>query len=345
MQNHVNKAKPIVVALLLEPSDRTLLSAGRYLARKLHAPLHLVHAVRPLLSYQGSGDIVINPYYGYELNFSEQGEKTARKKLAALAETIDDVDVHTQVLREFPAEAILTLAQEQQAGLILCGVRSQGEDRNRLFSGLSTGFTLASDAEIPVLLLPLDAKVPFDQSLRLLVADNLESEGEQALKTGLILANALHAEELVHIHVQNMSLTDIDNMIESVRESMILGLIPNDPLLNREYYIERVRSKTREELIRRCHVSKEALNSTRYEPRIAFGEPAEKIHQEVIRNGTQLMIFGRHHLLRKKTLSLGQIPYHAMIEEGVATLVVPDRMSKDQGFFVSEGPKFRGREV
>lgn len=328
MQNYVNKTRPIVAALLLDATDQAILSAARFLARKLHAPLQLVHAVRPMFSYVGSGDIVINPYYGYESHFSENEERDAKVKLEALRETIDEVEVSSEVLRDFPAEAILDFAQDKHAGLIICGVRPDDKERHRLLSGLSTAFSLASDADVPVLLIPIDRPIPFDRPLRMLIADNLESEGEEALEVALALAHALHAEQLTHIHVQETSYGEIDKMIESVRESMLKGAIPANPILNRDVYIEGVRTKTRDELLRRCHSSAAAaLNSTVYEPVVAFGHPADEVHDEIQRSGSQIMIFGRHHLIRRKTLSLGRIPYKAMIEEGVATLVVPDRKS------------------
>ncbi|MBC7530875.1 MAG: universal stress protein [Oligoflexus sp.] len=336
MQTHVHVSRPIVAALLLDSSDQSILSTARFLSKKLHAPLHLVHAVRPLFSYVGSGDIVVNPYYGYESNFSDNEEKEAKAKLDAIRESIDDVEVSAEVLRDFPAEAILSFAQERHAGLIVCGVRKEDKNRNRFLSGLSTGFALASDAEVPVLLVPLNKAIDFTRPLRMLIADNLESEGEAALKVAISLANALHAQQLTHVHVQDTTYGEIDKMIESVRESMLKGQIPADPILNRDFYIERVRAKTCEELQRRCHVAKStALNSCVYEPVVAFGHPSDEVHSELVRNPTQIMIFGRHHLIRRKTFALGRIPYNAMIEEGVATLVVPDSKTEANLFMGS----------
>ncbi|RYG97694.1 MAG: hypothetical protein EON58_09145, partial [Alphaproteobacteria bacterium] len=49
--------------------------------------------------------------------------------------------------------------------------------------------------------------------MKILVADNLEREGEAALSAGLKLANELHAESLTHMHVQDMSYSEVDRMI------------------------------------------------------------------------------------------------------------------------------------
>lgn len=113
-------------------------------------------------------------------------------------------------------------------------------------------------------------------------------------------------------------------MVESVRESMVLGKIPSDPELNRDYYIDKVKARTQTELLRRYEAASKGLNSTRYESSVAFGKPSEEIHAEVERTDAQLMVFGRHHLVHRKSLSLGRIPYSAMAMQGVAALVVPD---------------------
>ena len=332
----MNPTQAIVAALSLDSSDTAILQTALYLARTLLTSLELVHAVRPLFTSVGAGDTIVNPHFSYETTYSDQEAKTAENKLQQLASEIDDVVVNTHILRDYPTEAILTVANEIGAGLIICGVR-EPTSKHTFLSGLSTGFSLASYSDIPVLLVPDHKPIRFDRPIRILVADNLEAEGLSALNAGFSLARELHAESLIHMHVQEMSLPEIDRMIETVRDSMILGQIPSDPLLSRDYYIDRVRSRTREEMLRRClELQAESLNSTQYEAVIAFGTPSDEIHQEVQRIETQIMIFGRHHLLRRKTLSLGRIPYHAMIEEGVSTLVVSNSSSRSSALFTTE---------
>lgn len=326
MINHVSHQKPILAAVLLNANDDPVINSARYLARKLHAPLHLVHAVRPMFSYVGAGDIVVNPYFGHEVDYNEREEREARQKLEGLQAAFDDVEIITHLVRDFPSEAISSLAEEVDAGLLVCGVDVHASEGSFL-SGTSTAYVLASEAEVPVLLIPQNKGVRFEGPLRVLIADNLEVEGECALESAILLANELHAESLTHMHVQDMSLQDVDKMIDSVRESMVLGKIPSDPDLNRDFYIEKVKARTQNELLRRYEEGARGLNSTRYEAKVAFGKAADEIHSEVERANLQLMVFGRHHLVHRKSLSLGRIPYSAMAMQGVAALVVPDHKS------------------
>jgi hypothetical protein len=62
----------------------------------------------------------------------------------------------------------------------------------------------------------------------------------------------------------------------------------------------------------------------RYQTAVAFGSPAEELKRIALAHKAQIMIFGRHHMLHKKSFALGKIPYQAMVEEQIATLVVPD---------------------
>ena len=91
MSQPIMKSNPIVVALQLDESDASVLAAARYLSKQLHAPLELVHAVHPLFAYASAGDLALNPYYGYELNFSDNEAQAAKSRMSTLVQSLDDV--------------------------------------------------------------------------------------------------------------------------------------------------------------------------------------------------------------------------------------------------------------
>jgi len=317
-----HQTKSIVVGLLLNDSDESLLRAAEALAERWQAPLELVHAVRPIFNYLGAGDVVINPYYVHETLINEREEERASQKLAGIAQRFGG-RARTHVIRDYSAEALLTVAAETQARVILCGIRAP--EAQKLFSGFSTAFTLAAEADVPVMILPLGSGVDFNGALRVLVADNLNEEGRSALSAGLELAKEWQAESLNHVYVHNVEEKELNEMVESVKEGMILGKIPNNPDFNREYYVENVSAKTREDLVYRFQnmQGSEAFVGE-YRPAVGYGHPAVELRRLARESRSQLMVFGRHHVLKTKNLSLGRVPYHAMINEGIATLVVPD---------------------
>lgn len=315
--------KTIVVGLLLNESDESLLRAAVTLSNRWQAPVQLVHAIKPLFSYIGAGDVVINPYYVHEAVINEREEEKAREKLDGLTHRFS-TPVTTLVLRDYAPEALMTVASETHARLIICGIRV--EDASRVLSGFSTAFTLAAEAEIPVMIVPAGSPLNFDPPVRLLVADNLEVEGHCALEAALQLARDLRAESLNHVYVHNVSEKELDGMVESVKEGMILGKIPNNPNFTAEYYKETVTAKTREDLIYRFQNSLGGIKDLpcRYNPEVAYGHPSVELRRLARETRSQLMVFGRHHILKRRNLSLGRVPYHAMVNEGIATLVVPD---------------------
>lgn len=314
--------KSIVVGLLLNESDESLLRAAATLSTRWQAPVQLVHAIKPLFSYLGAGDVVINPYYVHETVINEKEEERAREKMAKVAKRFS-TEVTTHILRDYAPEALLTVASETHARLLMCGIRVR--EASHILSGFSTAFTLAAEAEIPVMIVPLGSPLSFEPPLRLLVADNLEVEGRCALETALQLARDLQAETLNHTHVHNVTPKELDEMVESVKEGMILGKIPNNPDFTAEFYTETVTAKTREDLIYRFQNSAGVKTfQGRYNPEVAYGHPAVELRRLARETRSQLMIFGRHHILKRRNLTLGRVPYHAMINDGIATLVVPD---------------------
>ncbi len=320
----MTRPRPIVVGMLLDASDRPLLKAGAALAHRLQKPLTLVHAVRPIFHYLGAGDVVINPYYGYDKVLNEMEEEQAKASLKKLAKEIPtDIPVDTLVIRDYPAEALTTVAAELHASLLICGVQAK-VDKTWL-SGFSTAFSLAAHGDVPVLMLPLDSELDLSGDLRVVVADNLESEGRAALENALYLAHALQCKELIHTHVYPIDRKEIDHLVEHIQNAMNEGKIPMQADFGVESYKAGLRQRIKDDLMYRFHNCMGAQGlSSHYQTAVAFGSPAEELQRIALTHHAQLLIYGRHHMLHKKSFSLGKIPYQAMVEQHIASLVVPD---------------------
>lgn len=316
--------KAIVVGLSLDATDQDLLHTAIALARKLESPLELVHATQPIFNYMGAGDVVVNPYYGYDRVINDLEDEDARKGLDTLRQTIPaDVKAGVHVLRDYASEALTTIATEVHAGLIICGI-SKDASANFL-GGMSTAFSLASHAEVPVLIVPLGVKLDVATRPRMLVADNLEVEGRRALEVAIQLADELDCAEICHTHVHQLGITEVQHMVDKVREAMTLGRIPHNPEFSSRIYVEQIRGKINDELRYRFHNSQGAYRvKMRYETLVAFGNPVEELHKITLQHSSQLLVFGRHHLFHRRRFAVGKIPYNAMMEQGVATLIVPD---------------------
>ncbi len=320
-----SRPRPIILGLLLNESDHSLIKAAVALARRLQKPLTLVHAVRPIFHYLGAGDVSINPYYGYDKVLNDMEEEQAKTQLKALAKEIpEDIIVDTLVMRDYPAEALATLGAELHASLIICGVQIPQE--KGILSGFSTAFSLAAHGEIPILMLPLGVELDLSGDLRILIADNLEKEGRAALENALFLAHALQCNEVLHAHIYPIDKHEIEHLVGHIQTAMNEGKIPIQPEFSVETYKEGLKHRIKDDLLYRFHNSIGAQGlMSRYQVAIAFGSPSEELQKLAKAHKAQIMIFGRHHLLHKKSFALGKIPYQAMVEEHIATLVVPDQ--------------------
>ncbi len=316
--------KPIVVGLQLSDKEQSLIATAASLAQKLQSPLELVHATQPIFSYMGAGDVVVNPYYGYDRVVTDIEEEEARKAMEKVKASIPSgITVNTHVLRDYNSEAVTTIANETHAGLILCGI--QRDSKDSLFAGMTTAFSLASHAEVPVMIVPLDSKLDFTTRPRLLVADNLEIEGRHALEAGIHLGIELDCSELCHVHVNQLAHRDVEHLVKKVKEAMNLGRIPENPAFSTEAYENQIRSKIVDDLKYRFHNSQGAAQlKPKYDALVNFGSPVDELHRTATDRKSQIMIFGRHHLFHRRGLALGKVPYSAMVEEGLATLIVPD---------------------
>jgi hypothetical protein len=114
-------------------------------------------------------------------------------------------------------------------------------------------------------------------------------------------------------------------MVDKVQEAMNLGKIPPNPEFSTIAYTEQIRGKIADELRARfVSIPGSESMANRYETLVSFGKPAAELHRSTQLRRPQFLVFGRHHFFHRQGFSLGKIPYEAMMEEGVATLIVPD---------------------
>ncbi|HYX36648.1 MAG TPA: universal stress protein [Oligoflexus sp.] len=324
------RSKPIVVGVSLDKSDEPMIQSASALARRLGSPLELVHATQPIFNYMGAGDVVVNPYYGYDRVINDMEDEESRKGLEKLRLSLpQDLRIGTHVLRDYTSEALTTIALEVQAGLIMCGMSKRAG--HNLFEGISTAFSLAAHADIPVLILPSGVPQNFAERPRIVVADNLQLEGRCALAAAIQMAISMECSEFGHAHVHKLSHAGVHHMVDKVRAAMNLGKIQPNPEFTAASYTEQLRAKISEDLRSRFQNIPGAQDvASRYEALVSFGQPAEELQKITQNRRPQLLIFGRHHLFHRQRFSIGKIPYDAMMEEGVATMIVPDAGSIEE---------------
>ncbi len=315
----------LVLGLDLKHDETSLIKTASSLAQRTGARLLCVHAAQPFRSYALAGEGFALPYEEFERESYDSDIQSAEISLQQIREKLPpELLVDVEIVRDYSEDALEGLARDCNAQLILCGHRL-GEEAAPL-EGLSTSLSLMAHASVPVMSLPLGTQLDFTQKAhKLLVADSLQTGAFHALKAALGFSKSIDTETFYHLHVYPNSVEELQESAEKIRLAMVEGRLPQDPSFNGDYYLEKIKADL-EHLLRRRHheADPEFAKGTQYKSLVRFGEPQEQLHKAVAETKADILIFGKHHFLRPKGLSLGKIPYKAMLEKGVATLVIPE---------------------
>ena len=140
--------KIILIATDFSPAAGNALLYGVQLAKALSAKVILFHAYRPPTPFP-SVDITISKY-GVMTEMKQQLNDHAKlilKDKASFIETVCEVGD--------PKAAIISMAKEKKADLVITGMKGAGKNLLKVFGSVATSLT--SGTEVPVLIVPEDA--------------------------------------------------------------------------------------------------------------------------------------------------------------------------------------------
>jgi len=139
----------IVVGTDGSSRSRQAVAVAAELARNHGANLHMVHAFRAVLQVSAPGD----PMAGLAASTDAEVEQAARRRLDELASEIrrDGVSVETYCVAQAAPQAILGIAESQDADLIVVGNRGMTGARRVLGSVPNS---VAHGARCAVLIVP-----------------------------------------------------------------------------------------------------------------------------------------------------------------------------------------------
>ncbi len=316
----------IVVGLDLSDEESKLVESAVSLARRTGSRLVLVHAIQPFRTYSTSSDDMILPYETFEHDLYLADYNEAEQKLHALRDRLPpELVIDINVCREYPENALEQIAEDVKASLIVCGMR--GDKNDPWYGGMSTALSLMGSSKFPVMVLPLAAVIDFmSPEHNILVADNLEEEGIYALKAAMGLCKSIAYKQFIHLHVKNTSYREINQTVDKIKVAMIEGRIPSNPEFAAEDYLKSIKDELKTVMHERLEAADGDFHKgLHWSPRVRFGKPLEELHHLAKESRSDILVFGKHHFLRPKGLVLGQIPYQAMLEKNVASIIVPGR--------------------
>jgi len=320
----------IVVGLSLNDREDHIVQTAVSLAQRTGSQLILVHATEPYRSYSLAREGFALPYEEMEQETTDTEIVTAQNKMDTLRDSLPSSLVcETRVFRDYPEDAIEEVARSSKANLILCGFHR--ERHPRFLGGMSTALALMAHSNHPVMVVPGDRAMDFqNHPLTVLVADDLESDGTCALRGAIGFCRSIDVEQLVHAHINTMSYREINQMVDKIRVAMLEGRIPSNPEFDSHTYIEQTKVSIKTLLKQRIEALEAGfVKDCKYRPSVRFGAPIDEIHRLTVETKSSVLIFGKHHMLHKGRLSLGKVPYEAMVEPHVATIIVPDAGPSD----------------
>lgn len=315
----------IVVGLSLNDHEDHIVHAAVSLAQRTGSQLILVHAAEPYRSYSLAREGFALPYEEIEQESNDQDLAMAQNKMETLRDSLPSSLVcETRVFRDYPEDAIEEVARSAKASLILCGFRRDSSPR--FLRGMSTALGLMAHSRHPVMIVPGDRAIDFQGTpLTVLVADDMKEDGANALRGALGFCRSIDIDHIVHAHVNPMSYREINQMVEQIRIAMLEGRIPSNPAFDSHIYIEETKEQLRAVLKQRMDTLDPSFtHEFKYRPSVRFGSTIDEIHRLTVETKSSVLIFGKHHILHRGRLSLGKVPYEAMVEPHVATIIVPD---------------------
>ena len=140
--------KTILIATDFSDASGNALLYGTKFAKALKASVILFHAYQPPSPFP-SADITISKY-GVMAEMKQQLEDEAKR---ILHEEASDIELVCEIGN--PKSAIISMAKEKKADIIITGMKGAGKNLQKLFG--STAASLISGIELPVLIVPEEA--------------------------------------------------------------------------------------------------------------------------------------------------------------------------------------------
>jgi nucleotide-binding universal stress UspA family protein len=222
----------------------------------------------------------------------EEALKRLKIEIQELASRYPDVDAQGSVVEAWdPAQGIVSEAISRNANLIVVG--TSRPSYRHVYRGFSTALSLMASSQLPVLVVPEEAELKWDdRDFRILIADDLKSDSVAVVRQGLSFAAALGPCKVEHLHViENSPFTffKLDGKLELQRAC-------------------------REEMKRRAKEFLQAITDIEYHPEVCFGDVAETLHDILEDRPMTLIVFGRHKTFKFQPFAIGRMTANAMLE-------------------------------
>jgi len=316
----MNPKGKILVPVNLDSTSGPILKAAGQLAKRTGMKLSVVHVSEYWVGRSWPTEMMLGgPMGGLVTAVEDETMDVAREHLSKLVrEHLPSLDVQTQVLLGYPAEAIRAHAITISAELIVVGGAS--EDYKYVPRGLSTVLALMAEAPCPVLVLPKGKPGAWDkQNLKAVLADDLKPESDSGVMIAYEWAAALGSTELIHVHVNQMTKDGLKEAMVSAAAAAHTPEGAMDPETVWTAALKSIEDKLKNRAPGRKHLIE--ARQGRVETKLLQGDPVDSVLKLAEDAKADMMIFGRHRTWRRKPFAVGQLPFHSMLRSHRPVLV------------------------
>lgn len=308
---------PVVISCSLDEKCQSLLKFSKSLVDSLGSSAHLVHVVEP----RYRGNMGVGEFMSYEairaveVNEVEESKNSLKGYKEEYFPNNGDLDVGFGN----PSDEILTISKYKKSSLVLCG---KGESSYKFIpSGFSVPLSLMSDSNIPVMIVPNNAKIWKKEGLNILICDDLSDGSKEAILFSKDLARKQKGSSIHHINIIEDHHFGLVDAIKTLKDK----INPNNYVYDQEYdakeYQKSMKEKAEKELLQRMG-SNEDKNFS-YKSSVLLGWMAEELRRIVKKEDIDLVVFGKHKFIHKKPFGIGKMPFNAMLELDIPVVVVP----------------------
>lgn len=314
----------LVAALGFDRQSDTVVRTAVALGQRFGLDVHLVNVTETMLYEPMVGDLP--GYYTIPGLVAEREQEIVdqrRKDLEKIRDQIQgQVNTTVKALVGDTVRSLISEAEARRANLLITACNPS--EYRLLYRGFSTALGLMHEAPLPVLTVSEETPLNLDKlGVKILVADDLRESTGEAVRKAYELASQLDSPVIRQAHVHGDFRELIRDYWQDFKERTP-GLRGDgdktlENLWSDEYQLRKDRLAKHGMPFR----AKAEAAGTRVELDVRTGSVHEQLHAAVQEFEPDLLVFGRHRILRAKPFLVGRMTAKAMLEERKPVLSVP----------------------
>lgn len=312
-----------VAAVGFDRQADTLVRTAVELARRFDLEIHLVNVTETMIYEPMIGDLP--GYYTIPGLVAEREQFLVDQRQQDLQRIKDQIEgevpVTVKAVIGDTVRSLISEAEARRANFLLTACNPS--EYRLLYRGFSTALGLMHEAPFPVLTVSDETPLALDKKgVKMLVADDLRESTGEAVRKAYELAARLDSPVVRQVHVHGDFRELIRDYWHDFKERTP-GIRTDgktlESLWNDEYQLRKDRLAKHgapfKTLAERA--------GAQVELDVRTGAVHEQLHAAVQEFGPDLLVFGRHRLLRAKPFLVGRMTAKAMLEERKPVLSVP----------------------